>query len=202
MTDDVNTQQQAWCYWLSEGNWDVFGKLNFAPNRKFGDDDGQRHWARFWNKVDKLVFGNCGCDRFGHRIDRMVFTQFGVFGDNPHIHFLARTPTGVDVADFCQCLNAIWADMCPETAPPSCNEILPIIRADKAAGYVLHDFRTLGSATFNHRLSHQNTIGTTPHSQAASRLHGKARGIWLIQAKFAYENHRQLAQARFDRRNV
>ena len=188
-TRDQQTKE-AWRKWINAHAWNVFGTLNFTPNKKPGTDAAQAAWRTLWNRVDRAAYG-----RGNLRVERMVFTQHGANDDNPHIHFLAKAP--IHPAQFCISLNSIWASLDTTTAPPASNEILPIISKTRSAGYALHDLWRVDSETFNHEISHLNPPGITPHPDAAVRLTNQADSIWLSQAKSAYPKQLQIAQARF-----
>lgn len=187
--------------WISRHDWDVFGTLNFVPNRKPHIDTAQKQWSYFWNKVDRLAYGQTGVQS-GARVERVVCNQFGSLGENPHIHFLAKSPINTD--DFCVYLNALWAATSPEAAPPNSNEIYPVLKVNRASGYSLHEYWKLGSETFNDRLTCLNTDKTPPKPRldAADRLKIAGKEIWLTRARLALPNHIENAQARYNKRHA
>jgi len=180
--------------WIVEHNWDVFGTLNFKPKLKPNIDVAQKQWSSVWNKLDQLIYGRTGVSN-GMRVERFVFTQFGSQNDNPHIHFLAKSP--INTKDFCVNLNALWKTEFPAAAAPVCNEILPLIHDESAAKYSLHEYWRNNSETFNAQLSHLSEKHAQVRTDAVDRLKRSSKQLWRIQAELAFPNHNRLAKARF-----
>ena len=196
----------AWVDWTDAYDWTVCGTLNFAPHKKRYGDEAQRLWRRFWNKADRLVYGNSS--KHGLRIERAVFKHYGADGENPHIHFLAKPP--IDPVEFCVTLNALWRATTDCAAHPISNEILPLICKHDASEYMLHEHWKLDSRTFNGELSHMNFEHKLPHlknndimahTQAHDRLIKATHGTWLTRARLAFAAHLASAPARYRRRH-
>ncbi len=188
--------------WTASYDWDIFGTVTFAPGQKVRAEVAEEYWSRFWNEVDTAAYGQ----NRNYRVKRMVFAQYGALGDNPHIHFLAKSP--IHNQKFCICLNAIWAGMDQKTSPPSGNEILPVFDVEKASGYVWHEYWRNGPDTMHAGLSHlndQRRDGTglvTPHPQADQRLAELANGESLKKAHKAFMAHVLIAQDRYQKRST
>lgn len=196
-------QRDAWEQWINAEQWDVFGTLNFASLHHIGradrDDVCGKMWRSYFGAVDRALYGQ---QRIGQlRFDRAVFVQYGSNGDYPHIHFLAKSP--LPAQQFCILLNAAWASMYRASARPTSNEITPIIEQARTTGYGLHEFSQLGSATYDYRLSHLSPRALHPwvRDDAVERLKRLSKPPNRLQAKLAYPNHVQAAQARMDRRD-
>ena len=196
-------QREAWEQWINAEQWDVFGTLNFASLHHIGradrDDVCGKMWRSYFGAVDRALYGQ---QRKGQqRFDRAVFVQFGSNGDYPHVHFLAKSP--LPTRQFCILLNAAWASMFSASARPTSNEITPIFKQARTTGYGLHEFSSLGSTTCDFRLSNLSPAALHPsvRSDAAERLKRLTTTTNRLQAKLAYPNHVQAAQARMDRRD-
>lgn len=178
--------KQAWIDWVEAHDFDVFGTLNFLPNHKPSLHTAQKIWQRYFNRVDRLLYGRTAVERHGIRFERIVFTQCGAIGDNAHIHFAAKAP--ISVQDFCIALNALWAESCTFAAPPSLNVIQPIISKQRVSSYLLHDFWLTNTDTLNTNLTHINppNITTQPKFDAQLRLKEACKGIWRLRARDAY----------------
>jgi len=203
MNLDDNKNYKAWEDWISGHEWDVCGTLNFATGRKLYGKGAQDVFRRFWQTADRLAYGQNG---FG--IERMVFTHYGALNDNMHLQFVAKS--AFEPEEFCIRLNALYAAFHTHTASPADNEILPIISKRHACRYALHEFWKTGSDTFNHELSHLNTRcdrspikdqPITPHPDAAARFTHATKGLWLTRAHLAFNDHVELARARYTQRH-
>lgn len=181
--------------WIVEHEWDVFGTLNFKPKGKPNVDVAQKQWSSVWNKLDRLIYGQRGV-RKGMRVQRFVFTQFGSQEDNPHIHFLAKSP--INTKDFCVHLNALWKTEFPAAAAPVCNEILPLIHVESAAKYLLHEYWRENSATFNAQLTHLSNTQGQVRTDAVDNLKRSSKQLWRIQAELAFPGHAKQAKTRFE----
>jgi hypothetical protein len=177
--------------WISLQEWNVFGTLTFATCKKPSLPEAERHWSRFWHKVDRLCYGQSRGNQ--QRLERFVFTHVGAGGDNHHIHFLAKACG--DTKEFCILLNALWAGLeHANTAVPEQNEILPLISKHHASWYLLHEGLGDNAQGFNTTLSNRsaNEFGATCGGMAKLRQ-AADRGGYLQDASVAYE--KQLARA-------
>ena len=187
--------------WSASHDWDIFGTLNFAPKHKLKRDEAQSLFRRYWNCVDRAVYGQ----RTQSRVERIVCSQFGVLGDNPHLHFVAKAPIEPDC--LCAHLNAIWADLDISTAPVADNVILPVISVQRSTQYVFHEFHRIGVDTLNVELCHKNQLRwdgsdpTPPHDCAEVRLASKSRPIQQLGAHVAFMQHMLDAQDRYQKRH-
>ena len=193
---------EAYEKWTVEHDWDIFGTLTFIPNRKPHIDTAQKHWSRFWHKVDQLTFGQMAV-RSGARVERAVCTHSGRLDDNPHIHFVAKSPIK-DINSFCVCLNALWAATALESAPPDNNAICPALNVKQVGEYLYHEFWKMGSETFNGQLTYLNIdrIELAPRLDAANRLKVACKTTWLTKAQQALPNHIKNAQALYIKRHA
>ena len=189
---------EAYENWIADGDWDVFGTMSFVPGHKPNDDEAQQLWRRYWNRVDRLCYGQC--DKHGFRVSRVVFVQHGSNGDNPHLHFVAKAP--IDPKTFCILLNALWRATIESAAHPISNEILPILSKQCASNYGLHEFWLSGSKTYNSGLSHTNPPHVIAHALAETRLTQASKGKWLAKATLALPEHMARAVARCERRRL
>ncbi|GGZ90230.1 hypothetical protein [Novosphingobium arvoryzae] len=185
----------AWVDWITEHDWNVFGTIKFAPNRNHvHPDQARRSWSKFWNKCDRLTYGQTG-----NRIERAVFEHYGANGDDAHSHFLAKLP--VDPKFGCVAMNALWRSMFTHAAPPSMNEITPIICTGAAANYGLREEWKLDSDTLNLKLSHLSQPGTLASLEARQRLLAAAQPHWLADAHKSLPKHIAAAEERYKRRH-
>lgn len=185
----------AWVDWITEHNWNVFGTIKFAPNRNaVHPDQARKTWSKFWNKCDRLTYGQTG-----NRIERAVFEHYGANGDDAHSHFLAKLP--VDPKFGCVTMNALWRSMFSHAAPPSMNEITPIICPGSAANYGLREEWKLDGDTLNLDFSYLRSINAPPHRYAKERLMQVADAHWLSEAHKSLPKHIAAAEERYKRRH-
>ena len=187
--------------WSEQYDWDVFGTLTFAPKHKLQGDEAQQLFRRYWNGIDRAVYGQ----RTKSRVERVVCTQFGALQDNTHLHFLAKSPNKADA--FCIHLNAIWVDASVHTAPVMENVILPVIDVRSASRYIFHEFHRIGVDTLNLELCHRNherwdgSAPTPPHAQAEQRLAKRSKPLTKLGATMAFEQQELEARARYQKRH-
>ncbi|WJS99861.1 hypothetical protein [Novosphingobium humi] len=194
----IQNLRDAWANWPLQGKWNIFGTLNFSADRKPSHEEAQRQFAIFWNKADRLCFGKSHGDQ--KRIPRFVCTHRGKNDDNPHIHFLAHTPS--DPKDFCILLNAIWSGQNAMTAIPAQNEILPLFSTFHASSYLIHEDRGAQVTSWNEKLSHLPDNRSDFRSDAEAKLNLAAnRFNHLSDAQNAYEPQLLAAKQRYNRRN-
>lgn len=120
--------RQEWANWASSYDWNIFGTLNFAVNKKLRFEDAQRYWFAYWNNIDKLCYGKSRSNQF--RIPRFVYAHKGSCGDNAHIHFLAHSSVTPEL--LCVLINATWSNANKVAAVPEQNIITPIINKKRA----------------------------------------------------------------------
>jgi len=183
MTWQTAQNSALWVDWITEQDWNVFGTLKFAPNRKAPHPDlARKSWGKFWNKMDRLTYGQTG-----NRIQRAVFEHYGACGDDAHIHFLAKFP--LDAKFGCVTMNALWRSMTQNAAPPPMNEITPIICPNSAANYGLREEWKLDGDTHNLDFSHYKKPTTAPNKYARQRLLQVADAHWLADAQRVLPEH-------------
>jgi len=195
-------EKHAWGKWINTHQWDVFGTLCFSSFRHIGkadrDDVCGKVWRSYFNSLDRAIYGKQ--KSIQSRFNRVVFVQYGTNNDNPHVHFLAKSPIAKE--EFCIQLNAIWSSMFEVSAQPATNEITPIIRQSGTTGYGLHEFYRQDSNTIDLRLS--NTIEPAQHvcvrDDAAFRLKQMATEKNNLAAKNAFPRHIQAVEARIGKR--
>ncbi|MGY6549455.1 MAG: hypothetical protein ACXIU7_10695 [Roseinatronobacter sp.] len=196
-------QRQAWANWINAEQWDVFGTLNFKSlnhiRRADRDDVCGKMWRSYFGAIDRALYGQQRKRQC--RFSRVVLVQYGSNGDYPHVHFLAKSPLPIE--KFCILLNAAWASMYSASAPPTSNEITPIIEKTRTTGYVLHEMKKLGGETYDYRLSNTNKSSLLPsvRDDAEERLRQLSTTTNRIKAIFEFPNHIQAAQARMDKRD-
>jgi len=190
--------REGWSDWVSSFEWNICGTLTFAVNQKPSLAEAQRHWSSFWNKVDRLCYGrshNHQC-----RVPRFVYTHKGRGGENPHIHFLAFTPS--DPREFCVLLNAIWAGMANAgAAVPHQNEILPVRSKRAASLYLQHEDIGYDMSGFNEALTQLPQVHAEWRGDALERLSDEANSANVQAAIAAYDMHIERAELRDRRRN-
>jgi hypothetical protein len=184
--------------WISSHDWDVFGTLSFATGKKPSLAEAERHWSRFWNKVDRLSYGHAGGAQL--RLKRFVFTHVGALGDNHHIHFLAKAHG--DTREFCTLLNALWAGLDhANSAVPDQNEILPLISKHHASWYLLHEGVGDDAGGCNTKLTSLSAGSHSFPDDGLDKLRQAAdRGSHLSDAASAYDTHLARAQQRYIQR--
>lgn len=195
MTWQTAKNSAAWVEWITEHDWNVFGTFKFSPKLKaMHPDQAQRSWSKFFNKLDRLAYGQTG-----NRVERAVFEHYGVWGDNAHIHVLAKLP--FDAKLGCVMMNALWRTEIANAAPPKINEITPIICASSAANYGLREEWKLDTETYSHKLSHLNQPGALSHLKARPRMMKAAEWRWLEEANSVLPKHIAAAEERYKRRH-
>jgi hypothetical protein len=187
--------------WSEQYDWDVFGTVTFAPRHKLHGDEAQQLFRRYWNGIDRAVYGQ----RTKSRVERVVCLQLGALGDNTHLHFLAKSP--IKIERFCMHLSAIWTDVSVHTAPVVENVILPVIDVRSASRYIFHEFHSIGVDTLNLGLCHRNyerwdgSAPTPPHAQAEQRLANQSCALTKVRASLAFIQHEQDARAKYQKRH-
>lgn len=185
----------AWVDWIVEHDWNAFGTLNFAPGKKpFCADAARQSWRRFWNKLDRLAYGQTG-----HRIERAVFEHYGANGENAHCHFLIQIPFDTKIG--CTAVNGLWRSMTESAAPPTMNEITPIINPSSATNYGLREAWKLDADTCSLALSHINPPGAPAHKQAMQRVLAAVDEHWLSEAHKVLPGQIEAAKERYKRRH-
>ena len=181
--------------WITDGDWQIFGTLNFATRSHLRnvdvDDVCGKMWRSYFNTVDRALFGRQRHQQ--HRFQRSVFVHHGSYGDNPHIHFLANLPLSPE--DSCILLGAVWSSMFAEAASPTSNEITPIQSIDATTKYGLHEYWGLISEAHDLRLSSFDTSGVL-RDDALAALKSKASNRHLLSARLNYPHHVRAAAAR------
>lgn len=189
----------GWADWVSSFEWNICGTLTFAVNQKPSLDEAQRYWSAFWHKMDQLCYGRSSKNRY--HIPRFVYTHQGNGGDNPHIHFLAFTPS--DPREFCILLNAIWAGMTNAgAAVPHQNEILPVWSKRAASLYLQHEDIGYDMSGFNEALTQLPQVHSEWRCDALERLASEATSENVQAAVAAYDMHLERAELRHRRRNA
>ncbi len=174
----------AWADWIASGEWNIFGTLNFAVDRKPSLQVAEQLWRAYWQLIDRHCYGRA----YGAqcRLPRVVFVHSGSGGDNPHIHFLTATTT--DVAEFCVLLNAIWAGLDTATADASQNEILPLLNKKASAFYLMHEDQTYQMNSFSEALTQPFDGSLVFRADALTKLGSVAnKAHHLDEAAWAYE---------------
>lgn len=141
--------QNEWKSYIEASDLDVFGTLKFYNGTTVGRDKAAAIYGAYWHKVDQIFFGHAA--RKGYCIERFCFVEYGVSGDNLHIHFAARSP--ILVRPFCAILNAVWVNFNHSCANYAGNRIMPIIYRAEAAGYVAKDTSNLADGDLGLRLT-------------------------------------------------
>lgn len=185
----------AYVDWVIGYEWNVFGTVKFAPNRnRIHPDQARKEWGKFWNRLDRLTYGQTG-----NRIERAVFEHYGANGDDAHLHFLVRMP--IEPKFGCVAMNALWRSMFAHAAPPSMNEITPIISPSAAANYGLREEWKLDGDTLNLDLSHFSSTKAPPHQHARQRLMQVPDDKWMGEAQNSLPKHMLAAAERYKQRH-
>ena len=189
--------RQEYANWIASGDWNICGTLNFAVNQKPSIVRATRLWSLYWNKIDRLCYGQSG--RAQYRLPRFVYVHMGGGGNNPHIHFLTTTST--NVKEFCFLLNAIWAGMNDVTADASQNEILPVFSKRAAAWYLMHEDQGYQMNGLSERLTHLPQGKQVFRADALDRMALAApRDHQLDDAAQAYDMQFARAKIRHEKR--
>lgn len=191
--------RRGWAQWIAEHDWNICGTLNFAANRKPSFAMAERRWSLFWNKIDRLCFGQ---SRKQQRLPRFVFAHHGSNRDNAHSHFLARVDG--DAREFCVLLNAIWAGLeHADTAIADQNEILPLFSKQRASWYLIHEDHGGEMSGFSSKLTHLPSTQPTLRNTALIDLRSAAnRFQHLSDATNAFDKHIALVEQRYSRRHA
>lgn len=191
--------RKGWSDWAINGDWNIYGTLNFALHRKPSFAEAQRKWSFFWNLVDRLSYGKGFSVQ--HRVPRFVYAHKGRNGDNPHIHFLIKVDG--DVREFCILLNALWASLEHlGAAIADQNEILPVISKERVSEYLKHEDHGYEMNGFCEYLTHLPENAQPMRYNALALLRSAANlSEHLNDAEIAFDKHLELAEQRYIRRN-
>lgn len=148
---DKKAQESALTAWLADYDWQVFGTLKFTDGENISEMNAEAIVKKFFNALDRVYLGHKMMNA-GHRVERVVFKQFGRSGANLHFHFAAK-PTS-SVAHFCETARCLWDEASKFTMGYENTVIEPVRSAARSASYGLHEYRKLGADTLHVETTH------------------------------------------------
>lgn len=159
-------QERALAEWLANYDWQVFGTLKFTDGESIAERNGEAIARKFFNSLDRAYLGKSKVDA-GHRLERVVFKQFGRSGSNLHFHFVA-IPTS-SVAHFCETARCLWDNASTRTMGYENTVIEPVRSATRSGSYGLHEYRKLGADTLflDATHLHQKHVQTKPNQSSS-----------------------------------
>jgi len=124
--------QKAWQQELTKGNYDTVGVLKFNRGTAIGNTTAETLYEAYWHKLDKVLFGSEA--EKGVCVERWCFMERGKYGDNTHMHFVARAP--FDTTLFCAVASALWVNFHRYTSAYGYSWITPIQCNDASSAYI------------------------------------------------------------------
>lgn len=156
---ELNKQQDVLANWLASKGWQVFGTVKLTNGHDMSDSKAEAIMRKFFNSLDRAYLGH-NLVNAGHRIERVVFKQFGCSGSNIHFHFVANP--NVNIEQFCEAAKCYWDEASNFTLGYEHTVIEPARSAANTSAYGLHEFWRLGADTLcleaTHISQHQPEI--------------------------------------------
>lgn len=154
---DWNKQiQTAWQQELAKGNYDAVGVLKFNRGTAISSSTAKTLYGAYWHKLDRMLFGRAA-DR-GVAVERWCFLEGGEFGNNTHLHFVARAP--FDTKLFCAVAAATWTNLHRYTSSYDYSWITPVQHTAGVSSYNSKDTWWLREDMAGVRCSRRTAPGT------------------------------------------
>lgn len=141
---EIERQKQDLAKWLARVDWTVFGTVKFTNGHDIHERKAEADLRKFWNKLDRVYMGANLVDA-GHKIERVVFKQYGESGGNLHFHFVANPKANVE--RFCETARCVWDETSSFTMGYENTVIERARSSENTTRYGLHEFDRLGADT-------------------------------------------------------
>jgi hypothetical protein len=123
--------QAAWQREIEQGSYDVVGVLKFNRGTAISSSTAETLHSAYWHKLDRMLFGRAA-DK-GVCVERWCFVEGGEFGNNKHLHFVARAP--FDTKLFCAVAAATWTNLHRYTSSYNYSWITPVQHQEGVSSY-------------------------------------------------------------------
>ena len=201
--------QTAWQRELAKGNYDTVGVLKFNKGTAIGGSTAGALYGAYWHKLDRVLFGRAADN--GVCVERWCFTEGGEYGENTHMHFVARAP--INTTLFCAVASALWVNFHRYTSGYGYSWITPTQCNSATSAYNTKETWWLRDDMAGLRCSRHNTTDidyTTYETPAqANRILNHIGIEELVQATEAIDRHitktterRQLRQRLVELRGI
>ena len=201
--------QTAWQQELAEGNYDTVGVLKFNRGTAISSRTAETLYSAYWHKLDRMLFGRAA-DR-GVCVERWCFVEGGEFGNNTHLHFVARAP--FDTKLFCAVAAASWTNLHRYTSSYDYSWITPVQHTAGVSSYNSKETWWLRDDMAGVRCSRRSAPGTDykafENPAQAQRILSRIGIEELVQASEAVDRNTikvsqrwQLRRARQLRQNL
>lgn len=148
---ELNKQHDELVDWIAAKGWQVFGTMKFTNGHDMSEKKAEAIMRKFFNSLDRAYLGQNLVDA-GHRIERVVFKQFGCSGSNIHFHFVANPSANIE--HFCETAKCYWDEASNFTLGYEHTVIERARSAARTSAYGLHEFGTLGADTLCLQATH------------------------------------------------
>ena len=167
--------------WVAKYEWDVICTLKIREG--ISENVASKAVRLYFNKVDRVFCGN-KAHRNNMRVQRFVFLQRGVYGNNPHFHFVAKSPTNTNSKkEFCRLLQNMWE----RNSYVSSSKGRFLVAENKAAisNYLTHEYERMGNDTIEAFTTH-----ITPKKYIDTHIGKKERQTLVRRALKATTTHK------------
>ena len=201
--------QTAWQQELAEGNYDTVGVLKFNRGTAISSRTAETLYSAYWHKLDRMLFGRAA-DR-GVCVERWCFVEGGEFGNNTHLHFVARAPFDTNL--FCAVAAASWTNLHKYTSRYDFSWITPVQHTAGVSSYNSKETWWLRDDMAGVRCSRRSALGMDYNAfdnpAQAQRILSRIGEEELIKADEAVRRHtikvsqrRQLRQRLVELRGI
>ncbi len=150
----MQQEQLALTDWVAAKGFTVFGTLKFTDGFNIHDTLAEKLVRKYFSALDRAYYGNAVTNN-NVRHNRAVFLHKGSSQQNTHYHFLAKPNT--DSLLFCKLARKQWAGLDTHTMGFLDTHIGLVQNNNAAAGYMLHEYKKLGSSTLFTAATHIST---------------------------------------------
>ena len=179
--------QTAWQQELAKGNYDTVGVLKFNRGTAISSSTAETLYSAYWHKLDRMLFGRAA-DK-GVCVERWCFVEGGEFGNNTHLHFVARAPFDTNL--FCAVAAATWTNLHKYTSSYDFSWITPVQHAAGVSSYNSKETWWLRDDMTGVRCSRRTAPGTDYYTfenpAQAERISSRISDAELIKANDAVQ---------------
>ena len=147
--------QSAWKQEVEHSGYNTVGVLKFNKGTAISNSTASALYSAYWHKMDRMLFGRAA-DK-GMCVERWCFAEGGEFGNNTHLHFVARAP--MDTELFCTVASAVWVNFHTYTSSYDYSWITPAVCSTASSIYNTKDTWWLREDMIGVNCSRQNTSG-------------------------------------------
>ena len=106
-SSEQRRMRTAYWQWVEQSNFDYFIVLKFRDGFAIHDRQAMKLTKLFLNKLDRC-FVKRGELENGKRLERMVFIEHGITGENTHINLYMNNIDGLNYRQFRHAIITTW----------------------------------------------------------------------------------------------